>query len=106
MPLGKQQFPFFRYEQGLEDYEEAVARVDHIKEEQRSSNNIDQIASLFNTLSTAWRKTSEKAARKVDDARIEEDKMIKSDSTSLSTEVKGNDSKKNYINLVNKLNVQ
>lgn len=77
----------FRYEQGLEDYEEAVARVEHTKEEQRSSNNFDQIASLFSVLNTAWRKTSQssKTARKVDT-----DETNKSNDTSLSTsEVNG-----------------
>jgi len=77
-----------RYEQGLEDYEEAVARVEHMKEEQRSSSNMDQIASIFNTLNTAWRKTSDnfKEPRKVD--VVEQEKMSQTDETSLSTEVK------------------
>ncbi|KAG4065605.1 hypothetical protein HA402_012595 [Bradysia odoriphaga] len=72
------------YEQGLEDYEEAVARVEHTKEEQRSSNNFEQIASLFSVLNAAWRKTtqSSKEARKIDT-----DKISISNDTSLSTEV-------------------
>lgn len=91
---------FLRYEQGLEDYEEAVARVEHIKEEQRSANNLDQIASIFNTLNTAWKKTSEKvkAARKVDGGSNEEDKTSQSDVTSLSTEVKGIERCTTYVN--------
>lgn len=66
-----------------------MARVEHIKEEQRSSNNVDQIASLFSTLNTVWKKTNDnfKAARKVDVGV--EDKVGQSDETSLSTEVKG-----------------
>lgn len=66
-----------------------MARVEHIKEEQRSSNNMEQIASLFSTLNTAWRKTSDKfkAGRKVDVG--EEDNTSQPEETSLSTEVKG-----------------
>lgn len=62
-----------------------------MKEEQRSStSNIEQISSLFNALSTAWKKTSEKiSARKIDADSKDSDKMVQSDSTSLSTEVKG-----------------
>lgn len=76
----------FRYEQGLEDYEEAVARVEHTKEEQRSSNNVDQILSIFSTLNTAWQKTNDKlkAARKID-----EPKSSQSNDTSVSADVKG-----------------
>lgn len=66
-----------------------MARVEHIKEEQRSSNDMEQISSLFNTLNTAWRKTSDKfeAGRKVDVGK--EDKTSQSEETALSTEVKG-----------------
>jgi len=88
-----------RYEQGLDDYDEAVARVEHIKEEQRSSNNnFEQISSLFNTFSSAWRKSTEnlKAPRKIDMDTKEENKTITSDSTSLSTDVK-DESEGRYI---------
>lgn len=72
-----------------------------MKEQQRSSNNIEQIASLFNTLNTAWRKTSENVkARKIDGGNNEDDKMSRSDVTSLSTEVKGNKSVTMQANLM------
>ncbi len=67
-----------------------MARVEHIKEEQRSSNSMDQIVSLFSTLNAAWRKTSGnvQAERKVD---VDSDADIKSptNETALSTEVTG-----------------
>lgn len=47
----------FRYEQGLEDYEEAVARVEKTKEEQRAANPIQQLTSalqLFTMLTSTW----------------------------------------------------
>lgn len=50
-----------RYEQGLEDYEEAVARVDKMKEEQKQKqiySGIVTIGSLFNTVNTVWNKVS------------------------------------------------
>lgn len=46
---------------GLEDYEEAVARVDKIKEDQQrkqSLNGLDAIVSLFDTANTVWHNVS------------------------------------------------
>lgn len=53
----------YRYEQGFEDYEEAVARVDKIKEDRqrRSMDSFSQISAalqMFSVLSTAWNKVS------------------------------------------------
>lgn len=64
-----------------------MARVEHTQDEQRSSNNFEQIASLFSVLNTAWRKTSQNS---VEEARkIDTDKLGQSNDTSLSTEVNG-----------------
>lgn len=46
---------------GLEDYEEAVARVDKMKEDQlrkQSFNGLAAIASLFSTANTVWHNVS------------------------------------------------
>lgn len=46
---------------GLEDYEEAVARVDKMKEDQQRKqtfNGLEAVASLFNTANTVWHKVS------------------------------------------------
>lgn len=56
-------FFLFRYEQGLEDYEEAVARVDKIKEQQRQQqandmSGLDIALSLIETASNVWSKVS------------------------------------------------
>lgn len=53
----------FRYEQGLEDYEEAVARVDKIKEEQQKQQaygmgGLNSVLSLIETASNVWHKVS------------------------------------------------
>lgn len=49
-----------RYEQGLEDYEEAVARVDKIKEAQRKQvyGGLDTLLSLLSTAGDVWTKVS------------------------------------------------
>lgn len=49
-----------RYEQGLEDYEEAVARVDKIKEAQRKQvyGGLDTLLSLVSTAGEVWSKVS------------------------------------------------
>lgn len=56
-------FPFSRYEQGLEDYEEAVARVDKMKEQQQEDalGGWSNILSLFSVLNSAWNKVSTEA---------------------------------------------
>lgn len=49
---------------GLEDYEEAVARVDKMKEDQQrkqSFNGLEAIVSLFDTANTVWSKVSAEA---------------------------------------------
>lgn len=46
---------FGRYEQGLEDYEEAVARVEQTKEKQ-SANSLMNTLSMFSVLNEAWQK--------------------------------------------------
>ena len=52
----------FRYEQGLEDYEEAVARVEKMKETNNNINQLGTLMSLFSTLNTAWTKANAKPA--------------------------------------------
>lgn len=46
-----------RYEQGLEDYEEAVARVEKVKENQREEA-LSSVYSLFGNLNSAWEKVN------------------------------------------------
>lgn len=48
---------FGRYEQGLEDYEEAVARVEQTKENQRG-NNLMNTLSMLSVLNDAWQKVT------------------------------------------------
>lgn len=48
---------FGRYEQGLEDYEEAAARVEQTKENQRA-NNLMNTLSMFSVLNEAWQKVT------------------------------------------------
>lgn len=52
-----------RYEQGLEDYEEAVARVDKIKEDQQHavSNGWSNLFAIFSFLHNAWNKSPQEA---------------------------------------------
>lgn len=52
-----------RYEQGLEDYEEAVARVDKVKEEQQQQivNGWTSLYAIFNFLHNAWAKSPEES---------------------------------------------
>lgn len=59
----KPAIPFSRYEQGLEDYEEAVARVDKMKEQQQEDafGGWSNILSLFSVLNSAWNKVSTEA---------------------------------------------
>lgn len=52
-----------RYEQGLDDYEEAVARVDKIKEEQQKQqaygmSRLQTMLTLIETASNVWNKVS------------------------------------------------
>lgn len=63
-------FPFFcspRYEQGLDDYDEAVARVDKLKEQQRGKQNFDRLQSVVSLLDTAndvWKKVQTESNRR------------------------------------------
>lgn len=48
-----------RYEQGLEDYDEAVSRVEKMKEEQRAKANLgrmETVVSLLDTVHDVWTK--------------------------------------------------
>lgn len=58
----------YRYEQGLEDYEEAVARVDKIKEDQRQqaygSSGLETALTLIETVSNVWNKVSNEFEQK------------------------------------------
>lgn len=59
---------------GLEDYEEAVARVDKMKEDQQrkqSLNGLEAIASLFDTANTVWHKVSANSRMVKSDLRNE-----------------------------------
>lgn len=47
----------YRYEQGLEDYEEAAARVEQTKENQRANTLMNTI-SMFSVLNEAWQKVT------------------------------------------------
>lgn len=60
-----------RYEQGLEDYEEAVARVDKIKEDQQSQqqlayglSGLQTALTLIETVSNVWNKVSNEFEQK------------------------------------------
>lgn len=61
-----------RYEQGLEDYEEAVARVDKIKEDQQSQqqqqayglSGLQTALTLIETVSNVWNKVSNELEQK------------------------------------------
>lgn len=53
----------YRYERGLEDYEEAVARVDKIKEQQKQQqayglSGLETALSFIETASNVWNKVS------------------------------------------------
>lgn len=58
-----------RYEQGLEDYEEAVARVDKLKEEQLRQQQsfgwrgLETALSFIETASNVWNKVSSESSR-------------------------------------------
>lgn len=59
---------------GLEDYEEAVARVDKMKEDQQrkqSLNGLEAIVSLFDTANTVWHKVSANSRMVKSDLRNE-----------------------------------
>lgn len=56
-------FIYYRYEQGLEDYEEAVARVEKMKEEQKKQQSyglsgLETVLSLIETAGNVWNKVS------------------------------------------------
>lgn len=54
-----------RYEQGLEDYEEAVARVDKLKEQQQQSfglRGLETVLSFIETASDVWNKVSSESS--------------------------------------------
>lgn len=57
-----------RYEQGLEDYEEAVARVDKIKEDQQRQayglSGLGTALTLIETVSNVWTKVSHEFEQK------------------------------------------
>lgn len=59
-----------RYEQGLEDYEEAVARVDKIKENQQKQQQaygvgrLQTALTLIETVSNVWNKVSNEFEQK------------------------------------------
>lgn len=58
-----------RYEQGLEDYEEAVARVDKIKEDQQKQqaygmSGLQTMLTLIETASNVWNKVSNEYEQK------------------------------------------
>lgn len=61
-----------RYEQGLEDYEEAVARVDKMKEDQQKQQRqqayglgrLETALTLFETVSNVWNKVSNEFEQK------------------------------------------
>lgn len=60
-----------RYEQGLEDYEEAVARVDKIKEDQQRQqqqayglSGLKTALTLIETVSNVWNKVSNEVEQK------------------------------------------
>lgn len=60
----------YRYEQGLEDYEEAVARVDKIKEDQQKQqqtydlSGFETALSFIETVSNVWNKVSNEFEQK------------------------------------------
>lgn len=60
-----------RYEQGLEDYEEAVARVDKIKGDQQKQqqqayglSGLETVLTLIETVSNVWNKVSNEFEQK------------------------------------------
>lgn len=53
-----------RYEQGLEDYEEAVARVEKVKENQREEA-LSSVYSLFGNLNSAWQQVNSEKTKEV-----------------------------------------
>lgn len=59
----------YRYEQGLEDYEEAVARVDQMKEKQQAqqtyaTSGLQTMLTLIETASNVWNKVSNEFEQK------------------------------------------
>lgn len=63
-----------RYEQGLEDYEEAVARVEQTKETENNdfTGGVGALYSLFSVLNSAWTKAGETEGK----SKIIEEKTI------------------------------
>lgn len=57
---------------GLEDYEEAVARVDKMKEDQQrkqSYSGLEAVVSLFDTANNVWHKVSSESRMAKSNAR-------------------------------------
>lgn len=77
-----------RYEQGLDDYDEAVARVEKMKEEQRASesNTFESIVSMLSTAYDVYSKLSAESSRsdQVNDGTKREVNKIENNSTEVA----------------------